>query len=79
MNKEYLVDVEDDLQNLEGFNSIKDIGSPDSFRENKCPIKLGENYFGYSQKQFKLSKLFKPNYKSLLYFSIIPIYYFIFY
>ena len=29
MNKEYLVDVEDDLQNLEGFNSIKDIGWPD--------------------------------------------------
>ena len=79
MNKEYLVDVEDDLQNLEGFNSIKDIGSPDSFRRNKYPIKLGENYFEYSQKQFKLSKLFKPNYKSLLYFSIIPIYYFIFY
>ena len=79
MNKVYLVDVEDDLQNLEGFNSIKDIGSPDSFRRNKYPIKLGENYFGYSQKQFKLSKLFKPNYKSLLYFSIIPIYYFIFY
>ena len=74
MNKEYLVDVEDDLQNLEGFNSIKDIGSPDSFRENKCPIKLGENYFGYSQKKFKISKLCKPNYKSLLNYSIIPIY-----
>ena len=50
MNKEYLVDVEDDLQNLEGFNSIKDIGSPDSFRPNKCPIKLGEKYFGKIQK-----------------------------
>ena len=52
MNKKFL--LEDDLHNFEGFNSIKDIVSPDSFRRNKYPIKLGENYFGYSQKQFKL-------------------------
>ena len=50
MNKEYLVDVEDDLQNLEGFNSIKDIGSPDSFRTNKYPIKSIEKYLGKIQK-----------------------------
>ena len=42
--------LENDFQNLEGFNSIKDIGSPDSFRPNKCPIKLGEKYFGKIQK-----------------------------
>ena len=52
MNKKFL--LEDDLHNFEGFNSIKDIVSPDSFRRNKYPIKLGENYFEYSQKQFKL-------------------------
>ena len=39
----------------------------------KCPIKLGQNYFGYYKKRFIPSKISKQDYSYLIGFTIVPI------
>ena len=76
MNKENLIDAEEQSNDeiIEGFNFIKEVGSPYSFKENNCPIKLGQNYFGYYKKRFIPSKISKQDYSYLIGFTIVPIF-----
>jgi hypothetical protein len=74
MSSEKLIKEEDESDNIiEGFNVLEEKEELSTLKKNKCPIQLGQDYFGFD-KSFKPAKRCRTKNNHLLLNIFIPIF-----